>query len=502
MKKNFSVFVDSVGNINYDDMTLSASLKNNGGLIASLFENDAMLRKRECKNIFNKKIHCLLFFMDGMAKSELVDESIAKPVIELPISNFEGDVIDFLAENVLYSGEIKKTADVKELAGALIYGDTLVFAEGSEKALIVNSKGWRTRSIEQPENEKTLRGPKEGFTESLLMNTGLLRRKLRTPDLKFETVTLGSRTNTCVCFCYLNSLVNRDVLRTLKNRINKISIDGILDTNYIDELIRDNQWTPFKTAGVTERPDVAAARLLEGRIAVIADGSPSVMTVPYLFVESLQSGDDYYINYYISSVGRLLRFISLFITVITPAFYIALVAFHKEMIPTNLALSISEAREGVPFPITVECILMLLVFEILRESGVRMPSNVGAALSTVGAIVIGQAAVDAKFISAPMVIIVSVTGITGIMVSKLKGVVIVYRLALVLLASTLGMYGLIFGVMIMVAHAESLTSFGVRYTSFMSSGRLQEIKDIYIRFPWRFMKTRPFNIAKNIVRKG
>ena len=502
MQKNFSVFVDSVGNINYDDMALSASLKNNGGLIASLFENDAMLRKRECKNIFNKKIHCLLFFMDGMAKSELVDESIAKPVIELPLSDFEGDVIDFLAENVLYSGEIKKTADVKELAEALIYGDTLVFAEGSEKALIVNSKGWRTRSIEQPENEKTLRGPKEGFTESLLMNTGLLRRKLRTPDLKFETVTLGSRTNTCVCFCYLNSLVNRGVLRTLKNRINKISIDGVLDTNYIDELIRDNPWTPFKTAGVTERPDVVAGRLLEGRIAVIADGSPSVMTVPYLFVESLQSGDDYYINYYFSSVGRLLRFISLFITVITPAFYIALVAFHKEMIPTNLALSISEAREGVPFPITVECVLMLLVFEILRESGVRMPSNVGAALSTVGAIVIGQAAVDAKFVSAPMVIIVSVTGITGIMVSKLKGVVIVYRFALVLLASTLGMYGLIFGVMIMVAHAESLTSFGVRYTSFMSSGRLQEIKDIYIRFPWRFMKTRPYNIAKNIVRKG
>ena len=175
MQQNFSVLVDSVGNINYDDMALSASLKNNGGIIDTLFKNDAMLRKRECKNIFNNKIHCLLFFMDGMAKSELVDESIAKPVIELPISDFGGDIIDFLAENVLYSGEIKKTADVKELAEALIYGDTLVFAEGSEKALIVNSKGWQTRGIEQPENEKTLRGPKEGFTESLLMNTGLLR---------------------------------------------------------------------------------------------------------------------------------------------------------------------------------------------------------------------------------------------------------------------------------------------------------------------------------------
>ena len=503
MKKNTAILINERGEINFDELSLSPVMSENVELIKNLFEGDAMLRTRECKNAFNPEIHCTLFFMDGMANSELVDGSIAKPLVEMIAPPFEAEnTADFIAEKVLYAGEVKKSGDVSLIAKSLSYGDTVVFAEGASEALIVNSKGWATRGVEQPENEKNLRGPKEGFTESLLMNTGLIRRKLKTPDLKFEMMSIGTRSNTGVCICYLKSLASDEVLKTLKERMKKIEIDGILDTNYIDELTRDNPYTPFKTAGVTERPDVVAANLLEGKIAVIVDGSPSVMTVPYLLIESLQSDDDYYLNYYFASIGRLLRIISLLITTITPAFYIALVAFHKEMIPKNLALSISAAREGVPFPITVECIIMLTVFEILRESGVRMPSNVGAALSIVGAIVIGQAAVDAKFVSAPMVIIVSMTGITGLMVSKLKGVVILYRLLLVILASVLGMYGLIFGLMFMVAHAASLTSYGVRYTSFISGKKIQEIKDIYLRLPWQIMKTRPVNIAKNLVRKN
>ena len=490
------------GKFDFTKYNLSPVLSENMKIIKEIFEDDGMLRLRVCQNNYNKKIVCGIFFLDGMAKAELVNDSIIKPIIEMAgILSENEDVLSEIYKSFVYAGEIKRTGNIEDIITSVIYGDTALMAEGSDEALIINTKGWETRSISEPQNEKTLRGPREGFCEGLMKNTSLLRRRLKTPDLKFKTKNLGTRSNTMVCLCYLDSLVNRDVLKKLEKRLEEINIDGVLDVNYIDELTRDNKWTPLKTSGITERPDVVAGRLLEGRIAVMVDGSPSVMTVPYLFIENLQSDDDYYINFFFSSMGRLLRIISLIITVAVPGLYVALTTFHREMIPTNLALSISQARQGVPLPIVVECLVMLLVFEILRESGVRMPSNVGTALSVVGAIVIGQAAVSAKFVSAPMVIIVSVTGITGLMVSKLKGAIIIYRTFLVLAASVLGMYGLIAGMVIIVAHALSLTSMGVNYGAYLDSWKTANIKDIYIRFPWWEMITRPGVITKNRIRQ-
>ncbi len=503
MGKNMPLnLVEYNGETDFSRYTLTKSLAENTKIFKKIFVNDGMFRIRHCENSKNNNIKCTTFFIDGMAEGTAVNESIIKPIVESEAEISENaDIIDEIYNKMLYAGEIKKSSDLKEIITSVIYGDTALIAESSESVLIINSKGWETRSVQEPENEKNLRGPREGFTESLLKNSSLIRRKIRTPDLKFKTVTVGTRTNTQICFCYLDSIVNRQALRTLEQRINNINIDGILDSNYIDELTKDNPWSPLKTAGVTERPDVVAGKLLEGRIAILVDGSPSVMTVPYLFIESVQVDDDYYINYYFSSISRILRVLSLMITIVVPALYVALVAFHKEMIPTNLALSISEARQGVPLPITVECLIMLLVFELLRESGLRMPSNVGTALSIVGAIVIGQAAVDAKFVSAPMVIVVALTGITGLMIPKMKGAIILYRTFLVICASVLGMYGLIMGLCIIVAHTVSLTSCGVKYTAYLSSLRVQQMKDTYLRYPWWVMKTRPGNIAGNLIRQ-
>ena len=495
--------VNPQGEFDYTKYVLKDVLSENLKTFKKIFENDGMFRCRVCRNSKREDIVCAVFFIDGMAKTELVNNSIVKPVIETDTEEFcNGDILGEIYRSFIYAGEVKRTKDLKEIVESVLYGDTALMTEGSSEVLIINSKGWETRSISEPQNEKTLRGSKEGFCEALLKNTSLLRRRLKTPDLKFETVVMGTRSNTTVCLCYLDSIVNRDVLKKLKKRLSKINIDGVLDTNYIDELTRDNPWTPLKTAGVTERPDVAAGRILEGRIAVIMDGSPSVMTVPYLFVENFQSDDDYYINFFFSSIGRLLRLVSMIITIVVPGLYVALTTFHREMIPTNLALSISQAREGVPLPVVVECLVMLLVFEILRESGVRMPSNVGTALSVVGAIVIGQAAVSAKFVSAPMVIIVSVTGITGLMVSKLKGAIIIYRTFLVISASVLGMYGLIAGITVITVHTLSLTSFGIDYGMYLDAYRAEDAKDIYVRFPWWKMITRPGSISLNKVRQS
>ena len=221
-----------------------------------------------------------------------------------------------------------------------------------------------------------------------------------------------------------------------------------------------------------------------------------------MFGENFQADDDYYLNYYFASIGRLLRILSVFITISVPAIYVALISFHKEMIPTSLALSISSARHGVPLPIIVECLVMLTVFEILREAGVRMPSNVGTALSIVGAIVIGQAAVEAKFVSAPMVIIVALTGITGLMIPKMKGAIILCRTGFVILSAFLGLYGFFFGALFVLVHLMSMNSSGLRYMSFLDSYRKQEIKDIYIRMPWWDMETRPKHMTRNLIRKG
>ena len=492
---------DSKGRYKYSAYVLTTVLSQNIKIFKRIFENDDMLRYRVCRNSFEPGLVCGVFFLDGMVDSSLVNNSIVKPVVECRnVAEGEGDKLEQI-KSFVYAGEVKRTSDLQEVVTSVLYGDTALMVEGCADVLIINSKGWETRGVQEPENEKTLRGPKEGFCEGLLKNTSLIRRRIKTPDLKFKTLTVGTRSNTMVCLCYLESLVNKDVLRKLEQKLNSIEIDGILDTNYIDELTRDNPMTPLKTSGVTERPDVVAGRLLEGRIGVIVDGSPSVMTVPYLFIENLQSDDDYYINYFFSSISRVLRMISLLITVCVPGLYVAITTFHREMIPTNLALSISQARQGVPLPVVVECLVMLLVFEILRESGVRMPSNVGTALSVVGAIVIGQAAVNAKFVSAPMVIVVSVTGITGLMVSKLKGAIILYRTFLVLAASVLGMYGLVAGAIIILAHTVSLTSFGVRHTAYMDSYRVQRAKDIYLRFPWWEMITRPRAISQNPIRQ-
>ena len=290
------------------------------------------------------------------------------------------------------------------------------------------------------------------------------------------------------------------VINDLKKRISKIDIDGILDSNYITEQIRDNKNSVFKTVGTTERPDVVAAKLLEGRIAVVVDGTPVVLTVPYLFSENFQSDEDYYLNFLISSSNRMLRYICFFLSVSVPAIFIALSTFHKDLLPTSLAIAVAKLRGGVPFSPFSECIIMLFVFEILRETGVRMPQSLGHALSIVGGLVVGQAAVDARIISTPMLIVIALSAISGLMIPRLRGAVFYLRLIFVVLAALFGIYGYMVGLSVTIMHIISLTSFGTDYTISLRKANLQTLKDSLWRAPWGYMKKRPlFN--GNIVRQ-
>lgn len=483
----------------YSSTPLSKKLDENIQLFKSIFSKDSVLRFKRISVRGVCSYDCALFYMDGMVNVELLNESIVRPLLMVERERTEDSLINYITKQVLFASEAKATGSVADILRAVLYGDTLLLVDGCDEAITVNTKGWRTRGITEPDDEKVLQGPREGFDEAALLNLAMIRRKLLTPDFCTELLRAGRRSDTIIFICYLDSLADKKTLAEVKKRIQSLDIDGILDSNYITEQIRDHPCSIFKTTGATERPDVVAARLLEGRIAIVVDGTPVVVTVPYLFSENFQSDEDYYLNYIISSVGRVLRYLCFFMSISIPAIFIAAATFHKELLPTSLALSVTQLRGGVPFPAFAECLLLIFIFEILKETGVRMPQSLGHALSIVGGLVVGQAAVEARIISAPMLIVVALSGISGLMVPRLKGAVFYLRLIFVILSALFGLYGYIAGVALMLIHIFDLSSFGTSYTVSLAGAGLQSLKDTFWRAPWSKMRTRPlFN--SNIIR--
>lgn len=480
---------------------LTKNLDQNMHMIQKEFAGDETLKTRLIENQFNPGIRCCIYYTDSMVSNQIINDNIIWPVTTFDMPIATSCIVDVLMNKVLQINELKKTNDFKEIVEAITYGDTVLLAAGCDQALILNTKGWITRSLTEPEGEKVLRGPREGFTEALLVNLTMLRRRIKTRELKFKYKVFGSQTQTRACICYIDGLVRQEILDELEKRLEKFDQDSALDVNYLNEYIKDAPLSLFKTIGITERPDIVAAKLLEGRVAVFMDGTPTVLTLPYFFIENFQSNEDYYINFWYASFTRLLRLIAFFMTICIPAFYIAAVTCQQELLPTPMILSISVARQGVPFPTIVEALLMMLVFEILKETGVRMSSNIGQALSIVGAIVIGTAAVDAKIASAPIIIVVAITGITGLVIPRLSMAVIVLRTLFVLLSAILGLYGVILGLMGLLIYLVDLRTFGL--SSFLDpSLKFQEHKDTIIRAPWWKMKTRPEGLTGNITRSG
>ena len=483
----------------YSGALPSGSLEENIAFFNEIFKKDSVLRLKRVAVRGDYSYDCALFYMDGMVNSELLNESIVKPLLLVRNKRTEDSFTDYVKDQVLFASETNSTENVADMLRAVLYGDTLLLIDGCMTAITVNTKGWRTRGISEPADERILQGPREGFDEAALLNAAMIRRKLLTPDLCTEMVRIGRRSDTIVFICYLDSLADEGTVSEIKRRLSKIDIDGILDTNYIAELIRDRPHSIFKTSGTTERPDTVAARLLEGRIAVIADGTPVVLTLPYLFSENFQSDEDYYLNYTVASVGRLLRYICFFLSVSIPAAFVAAVTYHKELLPTSLAITVTQLRGGVPFPAFVECILLIFVFEILKETGVRMPQSLGHALSIVGGLVVGQAAVEARIISAPMLIIVALSGISGLMIPRLKSAVFYCRIIFVCLAALFGLYGYIAGFTLMVIHILGLSSLGVSSTVSLDVADRRTLKDTLWRTSWRNMRTRPL-FCRNSVR--
>jgi len=485
--------------LDYSNIFLSGNLENDILIFKQIFKKDSTLRFKQIKVRKKENLDCVLVYLDGMVDSMQLNEGITEPLITVESQNECTSKAEYIEKQLLFARDVKRKTVVGDMVQGIMYGEVLMLIDTSLEALMIDAKGFKTRGISEPQDERVLQGPREGFEEAALLNLAMIRRKLQTPDLCSEMLRVGRRSGTMVYICYLGSLADTAKVTQLKKRIEKIDIDGILDSNYIAENVRDHKHSLFKTCGSTERPDVVVAKLLEGRIAVVVDGTPMVLTFPYLFSENFQSDEDYYQNFLIASVGRFLRYISFFLAISIPAIFIAISSFHRELLPTGLAISVAALRGGVPFAPLTECLIMIFVFEILKETGVRMPQSLGHALSIVGGLVVGQAAVDARIISTPMLIVIALSGIAGLMIPRLKSAVFYLRLGFVFAAALFGLFGYLVVVTVTVMHIISLDSLGVDYTVSLRRSNFQSLKDTLWRSPWNKMVKRPF-FNKNIIR--
>lgn len=478
---------------------VSKSLDINTAAIKAAFsyERTVIVRETVCKKSGVRTAVC---FIDGMVNGKIVNESIIERIIEFDAKSSES-FINELASFGVCASDTKTESNIEKLKNGLCEGNTVVFADGDERALLIDTKGYLLKAITEPVGESISKGPHEGFTEEILVNMSLLRRRIANPDLKMEMMEIGEKTHTKVCLCYIDKIVKKRTVREVKKRLAQLDCDEILDSNYIAEYIRDNPYSPFKTVGSTERPDSVAAKLLEGRVAIMVNGTPAVLTVPYIFAEYFQSSEDYYVSFYYATVGRILRFISFFISISLPSLYVAFTNYHQDEIPIKLFIAIAASRDGVPISNLLEVIVMLIGFELLREAGDRIPASFGVSLSVVGTLVIGQVAVTAKLISAPVVFIVAITATTGLLIPKMKGAIIFVRLAILALSSVLGIYGYLFGITLLTVYLCSMRSFGVEYMDYLLPVFRKSSPDVPLRSIIPAMKRRP-DFAQSRRRRG
>lgn len=490
---------------------ISSDLQFNLDHIKKTLGNSSDIVTRDFQAGKNGQIKLGIVYTDGLTDSTSIQDLILDTLmVEIRNSDLDvavlnpSDCFEMIKSHTLPIGGIEEITDYQKLFNHVLSGDTMLLMDGSPKGIALGSRDWVDRGVQEPSSQTVVRGPKDGFTETLRTNTALIRRRIKDPNLWLETKQIGERTQTDVAIMYLKGVANDKTVSELQSRLNRINIDAILESGYIEELIQDEVYTPFPTVYNTERPDAVAAAILEGRIAILVDGTPFVLIVPALMVHFFQSSEDYYQRADIATLIRVLRYLSFFLALLTPSLYVAVSTFHQEMLPTPLLISLASQREGVPFPAFVEAMIMEVVFEILREAGVRMPRAIGSSISIVGALVIGQAAVEAGFVSATMVIIVSLTAICSFVfpANSMAMAFRMLRFLFMILAATFGLYGIILGLIVMVLHLNSLRSFGLPYLAPNAPFILQDQKDNIIRLPhWSLLK-RPRLISKNDTDRG
>lgn len=478
-------------------------------LLRQLFGSSSDLVTRDLPLGKSGQIQAAILYIDGLVDAPTVNgivESLQRSMstdermpgqLHLP----EGPALP--TDFPVPAAGVRSLNELNAIEHALLSGDTILLLDHLDACLAIDTSGGEQRNVGEPSTETVVRGPREGFTENLRTNISLVRRRIKDANLWLETKQIGRVTKTDVALMYIHGIAQDSVVAEARARLDRIDIDAVLESGYIEEMIQDEAHSLFPTMTSSERPDVVAANLLEGRIAILVDGTPFVLVAPVLFIQFFQAAEDYY-NRYNFSVIRLLRLLSFFIAMLAPALYIALTTFHQEAIPTPLLIGLAAQREGIPFPAFVEAMMMEITFEILREAGVRMPRAIGQAVSIVGALVLGDAAVQAGLVSPAMVIVVSLTAISNFVIPAydLATSTRIMRFVFMFLAASFGLFGISAGIVALVLHLCSLRSFGVPilapYAPLSAAGQ----NDGLLRLPlWRQHKRPRFLSPRNKVRE-
>lgn len=470
--------------------TLSNSLFENLETIKTDLGNSSDIVVREFIIGEKDKIGAAIVYIDGITDKTFIQEFILKALMfELRKVDLKGGELkekgwfQILKDFSISVADIKEVEDMDTVYLSLSSGDTVILLDGYNKVFLASSRGAPGRGVNEPTSQTVVKGPKEGFTETLRTNTALLRKRIKNKNLRIETLVIGKESNTDIAVVYIDGLTDKSIVDDVKSRINKIDVDYILESQAVEESLQDSKYSLFSTVYNTERVDSFAAGVLQGRVGIIVDGTPFVLLVPALFIHFFQSAEDYTSGFIVSSFIRILRYIGYFISLLTPGVIVALLEYHQEMIPTTLFINILAQREAVPFPASIEIILLEIIFEILREAAARMPRVIGPTISIVGALVLGMASVEAGIFSPILIIAISITAVannisptvnTGISARFL-------RFIFIFLGGIFGIPGMGVGGFILFTHLCSLKSFGVPYLSSLAPFKTLTQKDAVLR---------------------
>lgn len=420
--------------------------------------------------------------MDGLINSVQLSHMVTGPILsrrlefDTPEEHFE-----LIKKCVAGSMEMNEAETFEDCWFFIMSGFSMLCLDGCRKALVFGVQGWTRRTTDEPTNESMVKGAKECFVESLNDNKALLRKRLKTPHLKLKQIKLGSAASTPVVIAYIDNRADKDAVERIENKIKNAKLNTVFDYGSIEPFINTDIRSFFSTVGNTERPDVFASKLLEGRVGIMVEGTPFVMYVPYLFSDNFSSLDDYDNPPFYATFTRLLKYLSFIISIILPALYVAIGTYHQEMIPTTLLFVVATSEASTPFPLIIEAILIHILYEIMREAGLRLPKTIGHAVSIIGAIVIGEAMVSAGLIGEPMLVVVALTAISSYVVYPLYESVAVLRIIFILAVGLTGIYGLMLGTAVLCVNVCALSSLGVPYSAPLSPLTPSSVGDTLIR---------------------
>lgn len=443
--------------------------------------------------IMGIKRKAIIVYLDILINEKFLNSEIIRRIKEDYTVEQSGESIK---DSFLSLAKTMELKDIKEVSDSVMGAGCVLFVEGIASAFSLSLPDYNQRAVDEPQLEPIVRGPREGFTENLENNLALVYRRLKTPELKAARYTIGRKSQTDVRVLYLKDIVNLEVLALLKRRIELVDIDILIESAQLEEMIQDSTFSPFPQIAYTEKPDRIVAALNQGKVAIFTDGTPIALIAPSVFTDFLHPSEDYYERFYFSNLLRLLRVFTFFISLFGPSMYIALTTFHQEMIPTPLLLTFISSKAGVPFPTFIEAMIMEVAFEVLREASLRLPRTVGQAVSIVGALIIGEAAVQSGIVSRPVVIVVATTGIASFTIPAFNAGISLrmLRFPFMFIAAYSGVFGLAIALYALILHMCSLQSFGVPFMAPVAPTHWKNwLNDIFI-MPYWLRKFRPVYI--------